>query len=104
MTTYIALDVSAAMFPAGSTITTSPLTPDQVKDRLAKVAVVSLLGPAHAAAIETIKQRFGLELPMSAKLPVDNDFAQPLDLFIIFPKCLHDVMRNHNLIEPLLAA
>jgi hypothetical protein len=67
MTTYVSLAASATMFPTGGTIRTSPLTTEQIRDRMAKVPVVSALNPSHATTVDAIRRRYDLALPVPDK-------------------------------------
>lgn len=69
MTTYISLASSATMFPVGSPILTSELTPELVKARMEKVQVVSALNESHKSTIDVVKRRYGLELPLPVLEP-----------------------------------
>ena len=67
---YFGFGIAPSMFPEYCTIRRAKLSLEMLKDILRVREISSCLNPSHAATIEVMRKRFGLEVEIPAKAPV----------------------------------
>ena len=68
-TTFFGFALADSMLECASEIARESLAPEQAREYLARVGVVSCLNPSHAATIAAMRERFGIEVSIPEKPP-----------------------------------
>lgn len=68
-TTYFGFAIANTMFPEECTIVKKALTPETVREMAAAGVLTPCLNPSHAATINAMRQRFGIDVEIPETPP-----------------------------------
>ena len=69
-TTFFGFGIAPSMFPDDCVIVRTSITPEEVKKMAEDGVLTPCLNPSHAASIDAMRSRFGIDVEIPEKAPV----------------------------------